>query len=474
MNIKQSFPTLSTEELASVDEVFRFGFLHLNSILRRSGESYAQHGLEVAQTIAETNPDPTLIRVAILHDLFLHPKGESLIKESPLNEDEQQLARKMHQLRRLFIDTKTHDLDKFIHSFIDDERLLLLRMAHRLNDVRKLSHFKPGFRKQIAHETLHMYTAIASRLGMHAWCQEMEDLCFKVVHPVIAQNLELEFKKYQKADQNCLDEAQKYLKDRLEKQGIKCRIEGRIKGLYSTYRKMLLKHRKFNELTDRLAIRVILDDYIDCYQALGLVHAYMHPIPGKLKDYIGAPKENGYQSIHTVVYPLTGVNEQPIEIQIRTELMNEICEYGPAAHADYKKSKYKMAERLNRVDLFRNILHLHQGVSTPQQFEKALRSYFDNAYIGIFDDKDRLYHLKKPATVLDFICHAYPNRFKRLKAVWVNGRPAEVEMELKDGDVVKPDFKMIKPTEIRKIRIKLLQPHNQPVIKKIIRTEKNI
>ena len=340
------------QDLDEIQAVVDFAYRHLNTIYRRTGESYADHGVMVAITFNELGFDRSLTKVAILHDLFLHDNGDALIKMSPLTIDEQKLAAQMHHLRRLFIDSNTQDLDRFINSFIEDERLLPLRMAHRLMDVRRLSQFKPKLRKQIARESLSMYSAIARRLGMHVWAQEMEDLCFKVVHPSIARRLEAQFKQLKAFDEECLDESRRFLVGKLEEQGIGCKVEGRIKSLYSTYQKMVLKRRSFNELTDRLALRILVEDYIDCYKALGVAHAFMHPIPGKLKDYIGAPKENGYQSIHTVVYPLIGVNEQPIEIQIRTGLMDEVCEYGPAAHADYKKSKYAMTTRLTKVNLF--------------------------------------------------------------------------------------------------------------------------
>lgn len=440
MDRKIFLERIPSEKVPEIREVLDFAFLHLSPLQRRTGENYAEHGLLVASTFCELGFETSMVKVAILHDLFLHPQAEVLLDSSPLNEDERVLARQMHQLRRLFIDSRTQDLDKFIHSFIKDERLLPLRMAHRLSDVRRLDRFQPDLRKQIAHETLHMYTAIARRLGMHAWAQEMEDLCFSVVHPAIAKRLAVRFEKLRLADESCLEETKKFLEAKLKDQEVECRIEGRIKGLYSTYQKMRLKRRRFEALTDRLAIRIVVKNYMDCYKALGVVHAFMHPIPGKLKDYIGAPKENGYQSIHTVVFPLTGVNKQPIEIQIRTGLMDEVCEYGPAAHADYKKQKYAMATNHTRVNLFRNLAQLHQLAETPQQFERVLRRYFDNGHMAIFDGEDNLYHVKRPTTAIDFVSHAFPNRFKQLKLIRINGQVVESDVSLKDGDVVSPEF----------------------------------
>jgi guanosine-3',5'-bis(diphosphate) 3'-pyrophosphohydrolase len=434
------FKGLNREDGAQLERSLEFVFQHLSEIQRKSGENYAEHGIQTAMTLSEVTSDISLLKAAVLHDFFLHNDSERLVRESPLNSDEIELARKMHQLRGLVIDSRTKDLDKVLSSFIQDERLFPMRMAHRLNDVRQLKNFQPRLRRKIAKETLHMYTALASRLGMHAWRYEMEDICFKEVHPTIAFELEDKFNKLRSFDEECLFQTKKFLSERFEARGIECRIESRVKGLYSTYRKMILKHREFEELTDRLAIRIVAYDLMDCYRILGVIHTFMHPIPGKLKDYIGAPKENSYQSIHTVVYPLAGITEQPIDIQIRTEFMNELCENGPAAHADYKRFYYAINDGVGKVSLFRNLAHLRQRVNSPKQFEKVLRKYFSGDQISVFDPDDNLYHLKKPATALDFVVHAFPSKYKKTREIRINGRKSNLHIPLKDGDIVSVRF----------------------------------
>ena len=214
----------------------------------------------------------------------------------------------------------------------------------------------------------------------------------------------------------------------------------RIKSLYSTYRKMVLKQRTFDQITDRLALRIIVDTLDDCYRALGIVHRHLHPIPGKLKDYIGAPKENGYQSIHSVVYPLPGVTEQPIEIQIRARDMHHACEFGTAAHGQYKESVYALQSQTSRVNLFRNLESLREESRDPKQFEQALRKYFREDHIAVFDARNNLFHFRKPASVLDFVCHVYPSRFHLLKEVFLNGRRRTPDTRLEDGDTVDAVF----------------------------------
>jgi len=423
-----------------VQEVWKFARKHLSSVERRSGDSYAQHGLELALVLRESTTDPVLIAVALLHDAPLHPSGAALLQHSPLTAPERRLAEQLHGLRRLHLDENTRDLDAFLRAFAEDERLLILRMAHRLNDVRHLRRFTPTLQRRIAHETLHIYTAIAGRIGMHTWRTEMEDICFMLLHPRIAKSLERKYAAYRVLDDACLHHASRFLRRALHSAHITCNISFRKKGIYSTYRKMVLKRRAFEELTDRLAIRLVVPGRDDCYRALGVVHRSMHPIPGKLKDYIGAPKENGYRSIHTVVYPLPGVTEQPMEIQIRTQEMHALCEFGPASHADYKHSVYCLDSGRSRVNLLSNLEALRFEARSPHQFEEVLRRYFRDDHLAVFDGENNLYHLKDPATSLDLVYLAFPHRFPHLARLRINGRQRPFGTPLRDGDTIEPSF----------------------------------
>jgi len=434
------FSGLSTKDAKRLRSVHSFSCKHLSKLRRRSGESYAKHGLEVATVLRECCKDASLLAIALLHDLLLHPDGEECLRESPLSADECAIVQKMHALRRLHIDARTEDLDLAIESFMEDPRLLPLRMAHRLNDIRHLTRFPQKLRRHIAHESLHIYTAIAGRLNMHLWRYEMEDRCFAVLQPKMTGYLHTRFKQMEELDLECLTQAMAFLSRKLKKQRISCMLQHRIKGIYSTYRKMTIKRRKFEELTDRLAIRIIVPDTDACYRALGVVHSAMHPVPGKLKDYIGAPKENSYRSIHTVVYPLPGVSEQPIEIQIRSKSMHEESEFGSSSHSEYKAAFHSLRHNHARVNLFRNLQNLRTEARSPKQFEAALRKYFSEDHLALFDSHNNLYHLRKPAAALDFVCHAFPKQIPFLKEMRVNGRKSALDTPLRDGDIVEPVF----------------------------------
>lgn len=442
MTLRSQLPVdyLSKEQQRRIIAIEAFCAKHLSGIPRRSGESYAEHCREVALVLTESRPSAELLCTALLHDLLVHPDGKDLLRSAPVSKKERELIEQMYALRRLHIDENTKDLDTVIDAFLEQPELLPLRMAHRLNDVRHLDRFTKKLQKQIAQETLHMYAAIAGRLGMQKWRIELEDYSFPVVQPSIAAKLRLQFSGTKTADALCLTHTGDFLQKALKKQKINAQVEHRIKGLYSTYRKMVIKDRAFEDLTDRLALRIITKTPEDCYRALGVIHSVMHPIPGKLKDYIGAPKENGYRSIHTVVYPLTGVTTQPMELQIRTVDMHQDCEYGPAAHAEYKKSLYAISSSSSRVNLFRNLEHLRHEAGTPQQFEQALRQYFRDDHIGVFDAHNTVYHIKSPATALDFACMAYPKKCSRVKEIRINGRKQQLATPLRDGDILDVQF----------------------------------
>jgi len=417
--------------------VLDFARTHLAGLRRHTGESYFEHGQQIVKALREITADTTLLAAAMAHDLLVLPDGKAIMEASPLTSEERSLAHGMHKLRKLHIDENTKDLDRVIRSFANDSRLLLLRMAHRLIDIRHIRTLSPKRQREIARETLHMYTAIAGRLGFHRWRHEMEDICFQILQPKNAAALEEEFARMSAVDMICIDRTTAFLRKQLASVGISADLSHRIKGLYSTYRKIVVKGRPFRELTDRLALRIIVPSLDDCYRTLGVVHRCMHPVPGKLKDYIGAPKENGYRSIHTVVYPLRGVTEQPMEIQIRTGDMHAECELGIARHTDYKHYLNTLHRSSVRVNLFKNLLTLQAETRSPRQFANALRHYFDDGHIAIFDAKNNLYHMKKPVTALEFIERMQNGAKKRAPASFrVNGRIVPGTIVLQDGDTV--------------------------------------
>lgn len=468
--LKRTLEGLAADSRRELERASAFSMKHLSAIRRRSGETYAQHCHEVAAALREVTADAGLLGAALLHDLPLHPDTAALMPRAPLSALQKAIIADMHRLRRLHIDEQTKDLDTVLQAFSSDPRLLPLRMAHRLNDVRGLRRFPKSLARVIARETLHMYSAIAGRLSMHAWRHEMEDICFLFLQPVAAEGLQKQFAHFAPSDRQCLSHVKALLQKELRKHGVQAELSHRTKTLYSSYRKMVIKHRRLEELTDRLAVRIIVKTPDECYRALGITHACLRPIPGKLKDYIGAPKENGYRSIHTVAYPLPGVTEYPVEVQIRTQEMHEECEYGSARHADYKHCLYGLESRFARVDLFNNLLVLRESSHSPEQFAVLLRTYFNEKQIVLFDKNGNLHHLRSPVTALDFICQTMGKRVRFLKSVRVNGRSDALDTLLKDGDTVEGIFGRL-PVRMQGWKVRCRQPASRKLLASLLRAD---
>ena len=210
----------SASDQKRMNNAVSFGKQHLHNIKRRTGVSYADHCVDVALTLHEAVQDPDILIIALLHDILVHPDGKDLLRQAPLSDKQKDIISTMHELRRLHIHASTEDLDKVIDAFMQEPELLHLRMAHRVSDIRQLQDFTPTLRKQIARETLHMYSAIAGRLGMNRWRSELEDCSFPVVQPKLAEQLKDQFQKSSAVDDVCLQHAHRYLQQKLRKEGI--------------------------------------------------------------------------------------------------------------------------------------------------------------------------------------------------------------------------------------------------------------
>jgi GTP pyrophosphokinase len=440
-NIKNCLKQFNKKEKAQIIPCLEYSKKHLTSLKRHDGTNYFIHSIEKLKILCEVTTEVSFIRLGLLHDILEHPNGKNLLEKSPLTKEEKVFIKQINSLRKLKLDRNKSDLNRVVNTFIQDPRFMILRTAHRLNDIRNVNRFPKNYQKKIAKETLYIYTSLAGRMGLHAWRYEMEDRSFKTLHPIIAKRIEAKYQEAESIDEICLAQTVEYLKDIFKKKKIKVKIETRIKSLFSTYRKMLLKKKKFNELNDRLAIRLITETIPQCYRILGIVHTNTHPIRERLKDYIGSPKENGYQSIHTGIYPMPGITERPIEIQIRTHTMHFECEYGIAAHFKYKDTNYLVSSARHNVDVFRNLKMLKMEENDPKNFKKAITNYLHKKNIIIFDNQNNIYYFKKPTTALDFAIIVYDKKFTKIKTIKVNGLEKNFDNLLEDGDVVEVAFK---------------------------------
>ncbi|QQS59548.1 bifunctional (p)ppGpp synthetase/guanosine-3',5'-bis(diphosphate) 3'-pyrophosphohydrolase [Candidatus Peregrinibacteria bacterium] len=413
---------------------------HLSTIMRRTGESYAKHGEEVACVTFERTKNPSLIACALCHDIHLHPRGEEILRKSFFSESERNIIRSMHQLRRLHVDENTDDLEFAIQSFLENADIALLRLAHRVNDIRHITRFLLRLQKTISRETLFLYGVIAGSLGISAWRRELEDISFSVLHPRYFQKVLKSFSASSRFDNALLEKTETILREKMQRENIPAQIHKRMKGIYSTYKKLLLHHQSFREIPDRIAIRIITENEKDCYHILGIVHRLFPPSFEGFRDYIAAPKENGYQSLHTLVSPFPGENPQRIEVQIRTHRMHSQDEFGLASHARYKNAKYALTKGKMLGNLERGLLHLRAEVKSPEHFEQLLKSAIRERHIIIFDKENTPHTIDAPATLLDVACLLYKKRSAFIKEVRLNGRLEELASSVRNGDSVSFSF----------------------------------
>lgn len=419
-----------------IADAYEFSRKYLSSVLRRTGENYFEHGEELAFVVFEQTRSPSLLACALCHDLHLHPQGEEILRHSFFSEFERDVIRSMHQLRRLHLNENTSDLEFAIESFLKNSDIALLRLAHRVNDIRHIKRFLPKLQKAIARETLFLYGMIAGSLGISAWRRELEDISFSVLHPRYFQKVSEEFRASSRFDTTLLNKTEEVIRREIGKENLPSQLHGRTKGIYSTYKKLLLHHCSFREIPDRLAIRIITESEKDCYQILGIVHRLFPPLFSGFKDYIAAPKENGYRSLHTVVFPFPGENTQPIEIQIRTYRMHSQNEFGLSSHSRYKSAKYALTKGKMLGNLERGLLHLRAEVKSPERFEQVLTSTLREKQIIFFDKNNEPHAIDAPATLLDSACLLLEEKSAFLKEARLNGRLEELGTSVRNGDTV--------------------------------------
>ena len=369
---------------------------------RASGDPYFSHPLEVAAILTDLKLDDATIAAALLHDTIEDTAATRAEIDQMFGQDIGALVEGLTKLKKLDLVTKeakqAENLRKLLLAIADDVRVLLVKLADRLHNMRTLSHMPPEARRRIAEETLDIYAPLAGRMGMHEMREELEDLAFRELNPeaytVVSERLDaLEAKNV-----GLVTEIEQQLTRKLSDRGIDAEVSGRRKRAYSIWRKMERKSVGFEQLSDIFGFRVIVKTLPECYQALGIVHTTWPVVPGRFKDYVSTPKQNDYRSIHTTVI---GPSQQRVELQIRTEEMHQIAEYGIAAHALYKDDVGSPTELLSRESsayawLRRTIELLAEG-SNPEEFLEHTKLELFHDQVFCFTPKGKLIALPRQA-----------------------------------------------------------------------------
>ncbi|WP_419512891.1 RelA/SpoT family protein [Lactobacillus kimbladii] len=431
---------MNDDQIAFVEKAYKFAANAHKDQKRASGQPYIVHPTQVAGTLAKLSLDPDTIAAGFLHDT---------VEDTPVTNDD--IKEKFGQDVAFIVDgvTKLNKYQykshqeflaenhrKMLIAMAKDIRVIMVKLADRLHNMHTLEHLRPDKQRRIASETMDIYAPLADRLGIGTVKWELEDMSFHYLNPKAYYRIVnlMNLKRSQR--EKYIQDAIKTLKESLDSLGIKYEIYGRPKHIYSIYKKMVNKHKDFNEIYDLLAVRVIVKTVKDCYAVLGAVHTKWKPMPGRFKDYIAVPKVNGYQSLHTTII---GPGGRPLEIQIRTEQMHEVAEYGVAAHWAYKRGNFKGVEQTSsneKLDMVREILELKDETSDADEFMKSVKSEIFSDRVYVFTPKGEVYELPKGSVTLDFAYEIHTQVGSHAVGAKVNGKLVPLDYKLKNGDVI--------------------------------------
>jgi guanosine-3',5'-bis(diphosphate) 3'-pyrophosphohydrolase len=406
--------------------------------VRRSGEPYMVHPLQVADLLADMRLDVVAIAAGLLHDIVEDTPNTIEKIRDLFGEQVAHVVEGVTKLSALQFSSseerQAESFRKMLMAMVDDIRVILVKLADRLHNMRTLHHLPEDRRARIAQETRDIYAPLANRLGMSKVKNELEELAFRYLEPATYQALRLEVEHKRLATEGLIDDLKQQLDEHLREAQISVvRIEGRIKRLWSIYQKLQRQKISLDQVYDFIALRIITTSVKDCYGVLGIVHQMWSPVHGRFKDFIAMPRPNGYQSLHTSVVGPGGV---PFELQIRTEEMHRIAEEGIAAHWKYKEGRVGADRDEQYFAWLRRLLELQQEVRDPQEFMQNLRIELYPEDVYIFTPKGEVKSLPRGATAVDFAYFVHTDVGHRCVGARVNGRMVPLRTRLNNGDIV--------------------------------------
>jgi len=427
-------------DLKFIEKAMRFAANAHEGQKRASGEDYCVHCYGVALTVAELKMDYHSIAAALLHDVIEDTQVRPEVIQKEFDKETLELILSLTKLKRIDEKSKMYEdsamrsenIRKIILATAKDIRVIIIKLADRLHNMRTLKYRPEDKRKIIAEETMEIYTPIAHKLGMNVIKSELEDLSFRFLEPKIYQ--EFKDKIAQKRDQRekQVEQIIREIKHELKKENIEAEVYGRAKHFYSIYKKMKKDDKEFSEIYDLNAVRIIVNNVADCYAALGVVHKIWKPIPRKFKDYIATPKSNNYQSLHTTVM---GSHGRILEVQIRTKEMHLAAEEGIAAHWRYKEQEQdKKFDR--QLEWLKQIIDWRQKSTDANDFVELLKVDLFQKEIFVFTPKGDTIALPEGATAVDFAYAVHTDIGNHCKSAKVNGQMVQLEHKLSPGDIV--------------------------------------
>jgi GTP pyrophosphokinase len=432
------FSYLKKADIARLADAYRFSESAHAGQKRQSGDPYISHPLAVAEILAGWHLDGQALMAALLHDVmedtsvtkaeisdtFGKPVAELVDGLSKLDKIEFQTAE----------DAQAENFRKMLLAMARDVRVILIKLADRLHNMRTLDAVPPAKRRRVARETMEIYAPIANRLGLNALFHELQELAFAHLYPLRYRVLAKATKAARGNRREVVGKIESQVKARLAEARIAAAVSGREKHIYSIYRKMIEKHLSFSEVHDIYGLRVVVKDVATCYLALGALHALYKPVPGKFKDYVAIPKGNGYQSLHTALIGPYGV---PLEVQIRTEQMHRLAEAGVASHWMYKESGDSLSELQKKTHQWlQSLLEIQNQSGDPHEFLEHVKVDLFPDEVYVFTPAGKILSLPRGATAVDFAYQVHTDIGNRCVAAKVNGELVPLRTELRNGDRV--------------------------------------
>jgi len=429
---------LNPTEVKQVNKAYDFACEAHSGQYRSSGDPYVSHPVAVASILSTLRMDEDSLSAAMLHDVMEDTGIPKTVIEKKFNKNVANLVDGVSKLDKLSIvkgtETEAENLQKMVLAMSKDIRVIVVKLADRLHNMRTLMYVDREKQLRIAKETLEIYAPIAHRIGMNSLYRELEDLAFKTVYPTRYERLKAAVKKNRGGQKRVLNKIQKDISSRLLKEGIAAIVEGREKHIYSIYRKMKERRRSFEEIMDVYAIKIVVDSAENCYRSLGHIHSLYKPVEGRFKDYIAIPKSNGYQSIHTGVIGLKGI---PVEIQIKTQEMNDMAENGIASHWLYKSGdRSNSSPQIKARRWVAGLLEMRESYETTEEFIESVKTDIFPDEIYVFTPQGEIIEMSAGSTAIDFAYAVHTDIGHHCRACRINKKLAPLSVPLESGQTV--------------------------------------
>ena len=428
---------LDDKQLEQVKKAFFYASNAHSGQFRSSGDPYVSHPIAVAKILADFKMDGDCLTAAILHDVIEDSGIPKSYLKNEFNVDVANLVDGVSKLDKISLTSKKEEqaenFQKMLLAMSKDIRVIVLKLADRLHNMRTLKYLNKDKQKRIATETLEIYAPIAHRLGMHQFYRELEDLAFEVIHPYKNKVLKNAIKKNTKGRKKILNKIESSIKEKLNEYELNSQVNGRIKHLYGIFKKMKTQTKSLDQVLDVYAFKITTNSVMDCYKALGILHNSFKPIEGRFKDYIAIPKSNSYQSIHTGIITFDGL---PIEVQIRTNEMDELAEYGIAAHWIYKTGNKENPAQVRAKRWVNTLMEVKKNVDDPQDFIEIVKTGLVPNEIYVFTPKGDIIELPKGSTPIDFAFAVHSDIGIHCRGCRINKNLAPINVPLESGQTI--------------------------------------